>query len=196
MTLLVRNLSRSLLPILLLVNSTIAGPPPQLLSGKEWRQSPKTDAAHQAPYSEFTLAGKFLKWPQGDVTARPSLALDCTAEGQSRGAKGRFLQGYLLVGTPLKIDYVEPEVIHGTSYFPMVSVRYRLDNGKMRSEEWQPGTDRNSVSIPTNMLKNLLHAHTVLINVDENQAAEVSMQFDIPDSTQVGEACGVDVHKK
>jgi len=196
MTRFCKNPYRSFFPALLLVTSSLAVPPPQLPPGKQWREAPKTDAAHPAPYTEFTLAGKFIKWPQADVTVRPTLALDCMLEERSHGTKGTFLQGNLFVGTVLKIDYVEPEQIEGISYFQKVSVRYRFDDEKMRKGEWPPGKDKNSVSIPEDNLKNLLRAHTVLIMVDEDQGGEVSMQFDIPDSAKVGETCGVESHKK
>jgi len=36
----------------------------------------------------------------------------------------------------------------------------------------------------------------LLIHANENEAGEVSMQFDIPDPAQVEAGCGVDLHKK
>ena len=190
-----RNRHRSALPILFLAAFSISGMAQQNPSGKEWRQTPKSDATHDTPYTEFALAGKWVKWPQAEVSVRPSLILNCAPEVRFHG-RGDLLQSYVLVGTALKIAYIEPEEIHGTSYYPMVSVKYQLDGGKTKMENWAPGPEKNSVSIPENVVKELLRAHSLLIHANEKDAGEVSMQFDIPDPAQVEAGCGVDLHKK
>jgi hypothetical protein len=161
----------------------------------EWRQSQKTDTAGEA-YTRFTLAGKFLKAPHGDVPNRPAFVLDCVPAEESHRSKGRFLTGNLVVGTNLKIVYVEPEEIHGTSYFPKISVRYRLDNAKEETEKLSPGTDKTSASIPVDALKKMLRAHSVEITADDAGGLPVVMQFDMPDPTTVEAACNVDEPKK
>jgi hypothetical protein len=160
-----------------------------------WRESPKTDAA-SGNHTRFTLAGKFLKSPQGDVPNRPAFALDCVPGTESHHPKGRFLAGNLVVGTPLKILYVEPQEIHGTSYYPKISVRYRLDDAKEEIEKWSPGTEKTSASIPGGALKKILRAHTVEITVDDDHGLPVVIQFAMPDPTPVEAGCGVDDHKK
>ncbi|HMD84044.1 MAG TPA: hypothetical protein VKO18_05015 [Terriglobia bacterium] len=157
-----------------------------------WRQSQKTDAVGGTAYTRFTLAGKFLKSPQGDVPNRPAFALDCVPGKRSHRHKGRFLAGNLLVGTTLKIVYVEPEEIHGTSYYPKVSVRYRMDNAKEQLEQWPTGTEKTSASIPVGSLKKMLRAHTVEITADDDRGLPVVMQFDMPDPTPVEAGCAVD----
>jgi hypothetical protein len=161
-----------------------------------WRQSQKTDAAAETTYTRFTLAGKFLKSPQGAVPNRPAFVLDCAPGEESHRPKDRFITGNLLVGTTLKIVYVEPEEIHGTSYYPKVSVRYRMDNAKEELENWLQGTDKTSVSLPKDSLKKMLRAHTVEITADDDRGLPVVMQFDMPDPTPVETACNVDDHKK
>jgi hypothetical protein len=166
-----------------------------------WRQSQKTDAAG-ATTTRFTLAGKFLKSPQGDVPDRPTLVLDCVPGKESYRHKARFLAGNLLVGTPLKVAYVEPEEIHGTSYYPKISIRYRLDQGKEEPEKWSPGTEKTSpttptsASIPGDALKKMLRAHTIELTADDDHGSPVVMQFDMPDPTPVEEGCNVDEPKK
>ena len=66
-------------------------------------------------YTRFSLTGKFLKRPAGDVSNPPVLAVDC---GKGRGSKGKLIDGIVQVNAPLKIHYVEPTEIHGTSYYP------------------------------------------------------------------------------
>jgi hypothetical protein len=161
-----------------------------------WRQSQKTDAAGGTTYTRFTLAGKFLKSPPGDVpNNRPSLLLDCAPGRGSHPHKGRLLSGNLLVGAALKIVYVEPEEIHGTSYFPKVSISYRVDNAKEETEKWSAGTEKASASVPSGSLKKMLRAHTVEITADDDHGLPVVMQFDMPDPTPVEAGCGVDDHK-
>jgi hypothetical protein len=102
---------------------------------------------------------------------------------------GRFLAGNLLVGTTLKIVYLEPEEIHGTSYFPMVAVRYRTDDGKEKEENWSPGTEKTSASIDKDSLKKILRARTVAISADDDRGLQVAMKFDMPDPTLDEEGC-------
>ena len=171
--------------------STMAAQQPSV-----WRQSQKTDAVSGTTYTRFTLAGKFLKSPQGDVPNRPSFVLDCVPGSASHRLKRRFLAGNLLVGTTLKIVYIEPEEIHGTSYYPKVSVRYRMDNAEEELEKWSAGTEKTSASIPVGSLKKMLRAHTVEITADDDRGLPVVMQFDMPDPTPVEAGCAVDDHKK
>jgi hypothetical protein len=167
-----------------------------------WQQSQKTDAAAGTEYTRFTLAGKFVKSPQGDVPNRPALALDCVPGKESYRHKSRFVAGNLVVGGPLKIHYIEPEEIHGTSYYPKVSIRYRLDGAKEEMEKWPPGTDKNSASVPTSAsipedaVKKMLRAHTVEITAEDAGGLPVVIQFDMPDPTSVEEGCNVDEPKK
>jgi hypothetical protein len=189
--------ARFLLLALLLAIPFSAFPQEPPLPAQKWRQSQKTDPLRGFAYTQFTLAGKFLKWPERDASNRPTLEVDCRTSERSSGSKGKFWHAYFLTGTPLTIEYVEPDEIKaGIMYYPKVSVRYRLDDGKERKEEWSPGADKTSVSIPKDALKRMLGAHTVLIIVNENNAAEVSAQFEVPDSAEVARACNIGYHKK
>lgn len=166
-------------------------------SAPEWRESQKTDALREITYTQFTLAGRYLNPPQNGTLKRPLLGVDCSPDQHSRGSKGKFLEAYLLVGTVLDVKYIEPdEIKSGISYFPKVQVRIQFDEGKLREDLQNPGADKTSVSFPKPSLKEALRSHTVVITVDENRAGEVVMKFEIPDSTQVAEACGVAEHKK
>jgi hypothetical protein len=169
-------------------------------SDQAWRESHKTDPAQTYSFTRYTLVGKFVS--SAPVAERPALMIDCIAASDSHRSKGRFLNASLLVGKTLKIDYVEPEEIHGVSYYPKVGVRYSTDNGGHEQQEnWAPGTDRTpavmptdktSASIPKDALKRMLRAHTVAISADDEQGAEVQMQFDIPDPKAVEAGCNVD----
>jgi hypothetical protein len=95
----------------------------------------------------------------------------------------------------LKIVYVEPEEIHGTSYYPKIAIRYRMDNSKEEPGKWSPGTEQASVSIPEGSLKKMLRAHTVEITAEDDRGLPIVMQFDMPDPSAVEAGCNVDDHK-
>ena len=160
-------------------------------SGQGWRQTQMTDGT---PYTRFSLTGKFLKRPAGDVSNPPVLAVDC---GKGRGSKGRLIDGNVQVGAPLKIHYVEPSEIHGTSYYPKVFVELRVDDdAKKEKRNWTPGKDKTSAVFSKYSLKKMLSAHTVEITTQDDAGNDVVMQFDVPsDSKAVEEACDVDVKK-
>jgi hypothetical protein len=189
-------------PLLLLVplawaSFGFAEPAPQQPSSAHgWRQSQKTDAARAMTYTQFTLVGKFLTSPQNVVSDRPALVMDCIPATESPSAKGRFLAANLLVGTTLKVVYVEPEEIHGMSYLPKVVLRYRTDQAKEEEEKWSPGTEKTSASIPNDALKKILRAHTVAITMDDDHGSQIAMQFDMSDATPVEAGCDVDYHKE
>jgi hypothetical protein len=192
-----RQPGRLLLFVLLLAVPLSALPRQSPPPTQKWRQSQKSDAARGITYTQFTLAGKFVKWPEKDAENRPSLEVDCRTPEESGGLMEKFWHAYFFAGTPLTIEYVEPDAITtGISYFQKINVRYRLDDGKEKKEQWSPGPDKSSVSIPKDVLKKMLGAHSVEIFVNEVNAKEVSARFEMPDSTELAQACGVGYHKK
>ena len=158
-----------------------------------WQQSQTADANGDKSSTQFTLLGKFLTRPTRDVGDPPALVLTCRPHASRR----KFSAAYVNVGAPLNIEYVEPDEIKaGTSYFPKVTVQYRLDDRKEEKEQWAPGTEKTSASIPKAALEKMLGAHTVQIKVAEYRGGAISMQFDIPDSTHLGTTCGLPARKK
>lgn len=159
-----------------------------------WRESPKSDTARGTAYNRYTLTGKFLRAPEhgGDISNRPALVVDCKPGKETRNGKGRFAAASLLIGTTLKIEYVEPLEIHGTSYYPKVSVRYRVNDTKDENEKWAPGADKASASVPKEWLKKILLAQTVDLTVSDDSGAPIVMKFDMPDPKPVQEVCNVD----
>ena len=53
-----------------------------------------------------------------------------------------------------------------------------------------------SATFSKETLQKLLESHTVIIAMENDAQSEVSVQFDLPDSTQVAQACGFDLRKK
>jgi len=162
-------------------------------SATGWVQTKKTEPGGEASQIQFTLAGKFLTRPQRDPGTPPTLVMMC----HPRGSRGRFISASVNVGAPLAVQYVEPEEIKaGMSYYPKVEVHYRLDDSKEEKAQWTPGSDKASVSLPKDEVKKMLAAHTAQFTVAENRAGEITMQFDIPDSTQVETVCDLPARKK
>jgi hypothetical protein len=188
---------KSALPLLLMALfstsvgfSGVAGQEPA--SAHVWRESVKTDAARGTVYNRYTLTGKFLKAPQhGDTSNRPALVVDCNSAKERRG-KAKFEAASLLVGAALKIDYVEPSEIRGTSYYPKISTRYRMNDGKEEQEKWDPGSDKASASIRKDAFKKILRAQTVDITVKDESGTPIVMKFDMPNATAVEQGCSVD----
>jgi hypothetical protein len=182
-----------LAPLALLLAPFTTPAPQQAPSTGGWQQSQRTDASGDKSSTRFTLLGKFLTRPKKDVEDPPALVVTCKPHASRR----KFSTAYVNVGAPLNIEYVEPDEIKaGTSYFPKVNVQYRLDDGKEEKEQWTPGAEKISASIPKAALEKMLRARTVQIKAAEFHGGEISMQFDVPDSTQLGAACGLPVRKK
>jgi hypothetical protein len=164
-----------------------------------WHQSQKPDPGGTYTFTRFTLEGKFLGSPQG--ANRPALTVDCIPGTESKRGKPKYLTASLLVGTELKVTYVEPEEIRGTSYYPKVAVSYSTDGGgESADQNWSLGTDRtpnaapadkDAASIPREALKKMLRAHTVAITADDSHGSPIQMQFDMPDSAALEAACHV-----
>jgi hypothetical protein len=157
-----------------------------------WRQSQKDDPARTFTFTRFALTGKFIASTQGAAAGRPELVVDCIPGTELQRSKGKFLSANVQVGTPLKIVYVEPEEIHGTSYFPKVSIRFRTDGTSEVEDQWSAGADKTSVSVPKEALKKILRGHAVGLSLDDARGSRIAMQFDMADPAHVEESCNVD----
>lgn len=126
-------------------------------------------------------------------------------------SEGKFLEGYIFVGSVVDTH------VSGDSD-ARAAVEYRLDDGKLQSDEWGHSTDYSSIffggetiagDTGSVVFNNLLYGHLlphkenttpqvrkIVIGVPEFLGGEVVMQFDMPDATDVGESCGVIWHKK
>jgi hypothetical protein len=162
-------------------------------STRTWQQAERIDNNRVINETQFTLAGRFLDPPHGNVSAPPTLMLAC--EPSDRKREGKYISGQLQVGAPLKIVFVEPDEIHGTSYFPEVNVTYRVDSEKPQDVQWPPRTDKTSISLDKEAARKILRGHAVVITVHEAFDSQVVMQFDFPESAEVLQTCGIREHK-
>jgi hypothetical protein len=191
------KLVHALLPIAFLLGTvTFTTPAHQAAaSASEWRASQDTDNRGTV-YNQFSLTGKFIKEPPGGGSDPPTFVVRCKAPKGGGQAGGKFLSASIRIGAPVKVDWVEPEVIHGTSYFPKVGVRYRLDEAKEYREELSPGNEKGSASVPKNSTKQLLRARSILMTVVDPSGADIKLQFDISDPAQVENACSLGHRKR
>jgi hypothetical protein len=183
--------------LLLLALSSFSSPAKQAgNSSPGWVKTSQSSDASGNTVAHFAATGRFNKPPGGENPSPPSFAVDCRPDIQSRPLRDKFSEGSLRVGTPLKIEWVEPEVVHGIGYYPKVTVRYRLDDSKATGSLWAAGADKSSALFTKDMLKKLLRAKTVMIEVRDNQENVISMHFDLADADPVAAACGVAPRKK
>jgi hypothetical protein len=214
-------MKRYLLLFLVLVSSAFNRPAraQQTASPSGWQEVKSTDWVKE-PRRQFTLAGKFLAPvpanAAGALANPPVLLLKCAVPRRS-GGEGKFRVGAVVVGALVKVHMVEPEEIKaGVSYYPEVSVSYRLDDGKPVDDDWPPRYDKTSAEFDKPIFKKILRAHTMLITLNDKDDHELRMQFDLPESSaatgaplataaalpaartpaQVAEACGIDEREK
>lgn len=176
-----------------------------------WQQSDQKDALRGTSYVKFVLNGRFLTPPHngGVSTLAPTLIVSCLPGKHMRVFNGRFLNGYVSVGAILNSQISEHDgILTGKSFPEGIPVEYRLDDGKIQQENWSPSTDRTAAFFGESTLNNLLYGHVVphkenttapirkvVLAMDEYLAAEIVMQFDMPDASEIGDACGAIAHK-
>ncbi len=166
---------------------------------ENWRKSDTTDALRGTTYSVFILTGRFLTPPKRR-SEDPFFVMKCAAGQHSSGRE--FTGGELITA------YVIVRAIVNNKKAGVV-VQYRLDDGKIHTDLWDRGTDGTAVFPSRDVVNDLFYGHLskhkegtndpvrkVVIAVDEHRGAEVVMQFDMPDSTEVADACGLILHKK
>lgn len=173
------------------------------LSGQTWTMAKQYDPLREISFQQWTLRGEFLIAPRGTAPGtRPALVVRCQPGRHSFGhTRGTFLNGYIFVGSTL--DASEPgaggEVI----------AQFRLDSGRLQTAEWEHSTDFSSVFFSAEDLNNFLYGHLlphkshtnlpvkkVIVGLDQFLGGEVEMEFDMPDPSKVGDACGVIWHRK
>jgi hypothetical protein len=174
----------------------------------QWQTKQGQDAFRGTSFTEFRLEGKYLAAPaNGDAT--PSLLLRCVPGERGHGRKydGKLLDGFLFVGQAV----VEAEVSYDNS--SRVETQYRLDDGKVHTAYLYHSKNFKSVSLKAPfcgecIIEDLLYGHQmphkegsgpqvkkVVLSIPEYLGANVVIEFDLPDSSEVASACGISFHK-
>jgi hypothetical protein len=160
-------------------------------SPQAWQQSGKSDPSRGILTSQFTLTGGFVDPPHGKEPGPPSIVLNCEPLERKNGTEGKFVSGYIQVGAPLQVKYVEPDQIEGNSYLPKVDLTYHVDSEKPQDVQWPPRSDKTAVSLDKEAVRKILRGHTVVITVKDFFETPVVMQFDVPESSEVLSTCGI-----
>jgi hypothetical protein len=180
-------------------------------SSQEWKREEKTDPLRGTKYVEFSLQGRYLTPPKNAASdSRPTMVVRCNPGLHMRGhTKGTFQEGYIFVG-----GVVDSHVSTGGN--TSVHVQLRLDDGKLQDAFWHHSTDYSSIFFSSAFIgsgweefANLLYGHKtyhkdntnpqvrkVVMGVPEFLGGEVVMQFDMPEATEVADACGIISHKQ
>lgn len=158
-----------------------------------WQKAERFDSGRNLTLTEFTLTGRFTSPPRGNAPGPPSIVLDCLPH--KHGDEGKFLSGWVQVNSPLRIRFVEPTEIRNNSYNQEVFVTWHVASEKPRNAQWPPRSDKTSATLDKETVKKLLGDHQLGISMEEPFESEIVMQFDVPDSVDVLNACGIREHK-
>ncbi len=127
--------------------------------------------------------------------------MKCVPGGHKR-VNGGYINGKLLEA------YVTVHAIVGRAG-DAAAVHYRLDDGKVHNENWDISDDKTELFLPAIEFNTVLYGHftkhkegtnppvhKLVLGVDEHKGGEVVIQFDMPDPTDMADACGVLIRKK
>ncbi|HET9183316.1 MAG TPA: hypothetical protein VFP59_14355 [Candidatus Angelobacter sp.] len=166
-----------------------------------WKREDKTDQLRGTSYAEFTLPGRFLTPPQKPQAALPFFIVDCEP-GKPKRVNGGYTHGKLLNAYMLLSAVAERTGDHAV-------VQYRLDDGKMHTEDWGISKDHTAIYPSVIELNTVLYGHfmkhkegtnppvrKLVIAVDEHRGGQIVMQFDMPDPTAMADACGILIRKQ
>jgi len=176
-----------------------------------WIETDRYDPLHQTSFKEFSLQGRFLIPPRQSNLSAPVLMLHCQPgrhdhKGTKSYSSGRFIEGWIATGAVLNSAAGKL----GAS----ITVEYRLDGKKLQTDSWEVISDHSGILLNRPFcgdcnLNNLLYGHVlphkegtnpqvrrIILGVSEYLAGQIQMQFDLPDSTEVANACGVIEHKR
>jgi hypothetical protein len=166
----------------------------------QWIRVEQTDALRGTSYSQFTLRGRFLTAPR-QASPNPEFIVSCSAGERNRGVSwqknGKFDDAHITVGAVVEAR------ANGTP------VQYRLDDGKIHTELWNQSTDGTSIFLAEAEFNTLLYGHfmphregtgepvhKVVISVNEYLGAAIVMEFDLPATSSLADACGAILHKR
>jgi hypothetical protein len=181
-----------------------------LMPAQEWKRTEETDAFRGTHYVQFVLQGRFLTPPKAGSAQPPIIVAQCQPGKRLRVFNGRFLDGFVVTGAILSSQVIEKDTVFGGRSLPtVIGVQFRLDDGKIQSQEWNPSTDGTSAFFPEIALNTLLYGHflphkegtgapirKVVLAINEAMGSEIVIQFDMPDPSVIAEDCGVITHKR
>jgi hypothetical protein len=135
---------------------------------ESWDHTKSVDAIDGTTTDEFMIQGNYIDPPARGAEVRPTLAIFCKGPND--------VQALLSVGT----------VVGGSGVYPS-----RTDEGKPFNSFGIPVGDMKTTSLDVRFgqLKKIVTAKTFRIAVDEYLGGRMTMQFNIPDSTELFASC-------
>jgi hypothetical protein len=173
---------------------------------QEWAKKEETDPLTDKHSVRYVLTGTYITAPQNaSKTDLPALVVRCTPQPYNFGsihAKGKFIEGYVAT----------PGGVVDTGYKGGIYVKYRLDNDKAQSTIWSPSKDFSGAFLRGyEEFANLLYKHRmyhkdgtdgkspqvqkIIISVPQFMETDMVMQYILPDSREVADACGIISYK-
>jgi len=110
-------------------------------SSTAWVRREKTDRLRDITYATYSLTGKFLTPPANGSLPNPVMVVHCLPgkvekKGVHGYTNGKFTDGFIQIGS-----VVDSEEANGSG----VAVNFRLDDGKVRTEEWGRSTNFSAI---------------------------------------------------
>lgn len=172
-----------------------------LAQSTKWEREDKTDPLRGTSYAQFMITGKFLTPPKNAPEGAPIFVVKCLP-GNRRHVSGGYTNGKLMDA------FISLRAVLDRSRKGDVFVQYRLDDGKMHKEWWGAGTDDREIFPPEIELNTVLYGHflthkegtndpvrKLVLGVNEHRGDEIVVQFDLPDPTEMADACGLLIRK-
>jgi hypothetical protein len=174
---------------------------------QEWAKKEETDLLTDKHSVRYTLTGTYLTAPNNaSSTDLPALVVQCTPQPHNFGkihTKGVFNKGYIVMPGGV-VDTVEKG---------RIPVIFRLNDDKAQDALWNPSKDFSGMFFSGlgsgwEEFANLLYAHRayhkdstcpqvqkIIIRVPQFMGIDMVMQFILPDSREVADACGIISYK-
>ena len=178
----------------------------------QWQTSHMKDAFLGTESIQYRLEGKYLATPF-EKPATPAIYLLCTPGHANHGkSDGKLENAYLFVGDPGE-RHPHEKRITARERAAAVELQYRLDDGKVHTQPLGHSPDFKMIYLQRDacgecMINDLFYGHMVahkentspqirkvVFNIPQPRDANVVIQFDLPDVTEVARACGVSYHK-
>jgi hypothetical protein len=171
----------------------------------QWQKSEKTDAFTGRSYVQYLLPGKFLAAPTASQNSEPMLVMQCALGERRYTGKwkyhGKLVKAYFAVGAVMGST-------DETTGSGRMRVLFRLDDGKPKEGFWGSSTDFSALFPMNDDINTVFFNHAMphkagtsppvqklVISAAEYLAGRVVMQFDLANSEEVANSCGLSVNQ-
>jgi hypothetical protein len=170
------------------------------IASGQWVHTQHTDQLSGVITEQFKLDGKFLTAPRNAESYQtPSIILHCSPDPHANHSheRGTLVDGYIYIGA----------ILQGAEPYT-TTVEYRRDDNQPQAIILDVSDDFSSAFFSVDGLNYFLYGHKfshkdgasqqarkLRIGLSEYVGNRIVAEFDLPDSTEVAEACGAIWHK-